>query len=135
MAKHVNSRGEIVDDLVFNEQQRRKKQPKPKPAPMIPEASCCGTCESWSKSNDPKDVYGTCQFVMVADHRAFTLAEAETRMVNGPAMRCASSFVCSHYRGEYELLPIAHANVDFKTESTAMRDLIRAERPEWEWPE
>lgn len=139
VAKHVNRRGEIVDDLVFNEQQKRKRAPKPKPARVIPSTSCCGTCENWAPPTDTKEIYGECAVVIAAERSQdkavmYSAAEAKRDRVGGMPMRCAESFVCSQYHGPHELLPIAHANVEFKTEVRTMHDLIQEDRGEWEWP-
>ena len=137
--KHVNRRGEIVDDLAFNEQQKRKRAPKPKPDPAMLNTSCCGTCENWIPSTNKKDPYGRCAVTIAIDHGSrekatmHTAEEARQQRLIGPSMRCAGSFVCSQYHGPHELLPIAHANVEFHQESTAMHDLIQADRGEWEW--
>lgn len=139
MAKHVNRRGEIVDDLVFNEQQKRKRAPKPKPTRMIPQTSCCGTCENWTPPTDTKEIYGECAVVIAAERSQdkavmYSAAEAKRDRVGGMPMRCAASFVCSQYQGEYDIEPIAARNVDFKTEVRTMHDLIKEDRGEWEWP-
>jgi hypothetical protein len=138
VAKHVNRRGEIVDDLVFNEQQKRKRAPKPKPARMIPQTSCCGTCDQWTPpmSDTP---YGFCASALAHETNAgvtvmLTRNEAKEQIKFGDVMRCAASFVCSQYQGEYDIEPIAARNVEFKTEVRTLHDLIQEDRGEWEWP-
>jgi len=63
-----------------------------------------------------------------------TMKEAKDQIKFGDVMRCAGSFVCSQYSGEYETEPIAARNVEPVYEIRTMRDLIQEDRGEWEWP-
>lgn len=127
----------INDDLLFQDQQKRKRAPKARP-PVAYRSACCGTCKRWIQpemlASGKPEQYGTCQAIMVTNKGRFlTEKESVDLFESGDALRTSGGYrACSQYRGEYDVTPdsLARSPFDNAGDVTTMSDLLRLERTE-----